>query len=330
MDNYKVTIVKNSPEYIGKKLLLINDKKEKLFQTKDNKYIEIEINLIGELFVYALSTKQEREKINFSLSKIGQIFLGFEEPSVSQMLKYLVLPEMEIERIFNNLRYKYLQTIYLSNLNSPYKYFSSKYNNAFQALAGINVYQGNTKERKPNDYFWSKAGFTQKSKKSISFNKERSELSFILSYLRHSKVNNFNKIYGELIAIKPGFHELTIHNNYFEESSYPKSQDIRSQFFRLLRGIGDLSDIKLNKLPHEINSKSFFSYASCNITEGPFAYRKSMAVSYFEEIRKIKTKNMLKNIDNNFYYLDYNYSEIQTLKDLNNFLLKAKKFIYFM
>jgi len=330
MNNYATTVVKNRAEYVGKKLLLITPDKAALFQTKDGNPIEIEIDSSGELFVYDLSRKYERENIDISLSKLGQMHLGLRDPSVLQMLGYFVLPEMEVERIFNNLRYKYLQAIYISNLNNPDSYFRSQYNNAFQALAGINVYQGNTKERKSNDSFWLSAGFTQKAKDTISFEKERKELSFILAYLRHSKVNNFNRIYGELIAMKPGFHELMIHNNYFEESSYPKGTDIRSQYFRLLRGIGDLSNTKLKALPHEINSKSFFSYASCNVTEGPFVYRKKVSVSYYDEIRKIKSKTMLQDIKNNFYYLDYNHSNVKTLKDLNNFLVEAKKFIYFM
>jgi len=330
MNNYATTVVKNRSEYVGKKLLLITPDKTSLFQTEDSNYIEIEIDPSGKLFVYELSKKHERESIDISLSKLGQIYLGLRDPSMPQMLGYFVLPVMEVERIFNNLRYKYIQSIYISNLDSPDSYFRSQYNNAFQALAGINVYQGNTKERKSNDSFWLNAGFTHKAKDTISFEKERNELSFILSYLRHSKVNDFNRIYGELIAMKPGFHELMIHNNYFEESSYPKGTDIRSQYFRLLRGIGDLSDIGLKTLPHEINSKSFFSYASCNVTEGPLVYRKKVSVSYYEEIRKIKSKTMLQDIKNNFYYLDYNHSNIKTLKDLSHFLVEAKKFIYFI
>jgi hypothetical protein len=60
---------------------------------------------------------------------------------------------MEIERIFNNVRYKYLQAVFLSNFENPQEYFSSQYNRAFQALSGIIVYQGNCAQRKPNESF---------------------------------------------------------------------------------------------------------------------------------------------------------------------------------
>ena len=80
------------------------------------------------------------------------------------MINDLVTPEMEIERIFNNLRYKYLKSIYLSELNNPQKYINAKYNNTFQSLAGINIYQGPIKIRKDNDDFWKEAGFKEPSK----------------------------------------------------------------------------------------------------------------------------------------------------------------------
>lgn len=61
---------------------------------------------------------------------------------------------MEVERIFNNLRYKYLNSIYLSGFLNPSEFIDSKYyNKAFQALAGLNVRQGRAKIKRDNDYF---------------------------------------------------------------------------------------------------------------------------------------------------------------------------------
>lgn len=330
MKDYKTTIVRDRPTYIGKKLLLIGKNKDKLFQTNDNYYMEIEINNYGELFVYKLSEKFERIKIDLSLRKIGENLLELNDPSVPQVLNYLVLPEMEIERIFNNLRYKYLKAIQLSKFNNPNKYICAEYNKSFQALANINVYQGNTKKRKSNDYFWRNEGFTQTAKDNIHFDTEKNELSFIISYLRHLEVDNFNKIYAELIAIKPGFHELLIHDDYFNNNSIPDGSDIRSKVFRLLRGIGKLSDFQISKLPHEINSKNYFTYASCNITEGPFVFRKRTSISYFDEIIKVKSKKDLENLNDNFHYLNYCDNHLNTIQKLNNFLLKAEKFRFFM
>ena len=151
-----------------------------------------------------------------------------------------------------------------------------------------------------------------------------------MSYIRNLNVDNFNKIYAELIAIKPGFHELMIHDDYFDKKSISTGKDTRTQIFRLLRGIGKLSDIKLSKLPHEINGKSFFSYASCNITQGPFVLKKKISVSYFDEIRKIESKEQMHNLKDNFLILDYYHNNINTKEKLAQFLKKAKKFRYFV
>jgi hypothetical protein len=330
MINYKKTIVQDKPDYVGKKLLLITKSKDKLFRTNDGNYIEIEIDNTGDLFVNMVSETMNKQKIEYSLRKIGEKFLGLSDPSVPQVLNYFILPEMEVERIFNNLRYKYLKAIQLSEFVNPNKFISADYNKAFQALADINVYQGNTGNRKRNDSFWKDKGFSETAKNNMDTDVEKKELSFILSYFRKIKVTNFNNVYAELIAIKPGFHELFIHENYFDETAIPKGEEIRSRVFRLLRGIGEISEIELKELPPEINKKSYFTYASCNITEGPFVFRKRISVSYFDEISKIKTKDDLEKLDEKFHYLDYYNCNLDTLEKLNDFLLKAEKFRYFM
>ncbi|HLD54806.1 MAG TPA: hypothetical protein VJB35_00960 [Candidatus Nanoarchaeia archaeon] len=331
MKDYKTTIVCDRPNYVGKRLLLINKNRDKLFKTIDSKYLEIEVDNSGELSVYELSKDLIRVKIDSSLRKIGETFLGLNDPSVPQILNYFILPEMEVERIFNNLRYKYLKAIQLSKFENPNKLINAEYNKSFQALADINVYQGNTQNRQSNDSFWKNAGFTQTTKDNIDFDMEKKELAFIISYFRSLELSNFNKIYSELIAIKPGFHELLIHEDYFNETSIPKDKGIRSKVFRLLKGKGELSELEPNRLlPHEINSKSYFTYASCNITEGPFVFRKSISVSYYDEIRKIKSIKDLEKFKDNFYFLNYCNHELNTIQKLNDFLLKAEKFRYFM
>ena len=158
--------------------------------------------------VFKIRKNMRRTPLNCSLRKIGIEYLGFKDPSVQEMLRYLVLPEMEVERIFNNLRYKYLNSIYLSGLENPSELISARYNKAFQALAGIKVYQGGAKVRKDNDDFWKEAGFKEIARNENDFSRERNDLRFILAYPRSLKPGNFNRFYAELIAIKPGFHEI--------------------------------------------------------------------------------------------------------------------------
>ena len=57
------------------------------------------------------------------------------------MLRYFVRPEMEVERIFNCVRYKYIKAIYLSEFNTLSQLLDARYNKAFQTLAGLSAVQ---------------------------------------------------------------------------------------------------------------------------------------------------------------------------------------------
>ena len=157
------------------------------------------------------------------------------------------------------------------------------YNKAFQTLAGLKVYQGNTKHRKKNDAFWQEAGF-RASTKQLNWEKERQELQEIISLIKKMYTPNYSQIYAELIAIKPGFHEIWLHDDYFKVIL--KGSKSRDHVFRMLHGKGNLLGFSLHKMPAEINKNSYFSYAPCNVTVGPFVFRKNISVSYFDEIRK--------------------------------------------
>jgi len=313
-------------EFIDRSLLLIDSKREKLFKTGEGKYIEVMASPDGKLTVKKVDQSIRKTIVeDMSLRRIGIEFLGLNDPPITQMLKYLVIPEMEVERIFNNMRYKYLQAIDLAGFSNPDKYISADCNKAFQALAGKTVYQGNTSDRKENDRFYKDVGFTDKIRDELELNIEGDEMTFILHYIRYSEQTDYAGIYAELIAIKPGFHELVVHDNYFDESSYPAPDGVRSQVFRMLRGLGELSDLELDGLPHDIKTNSYFTYGSCNVTEGPFVYRKSVSTSYYEKLRKIRSKYNIDRLNNNFHILSY-HNSIRTKKELENLLNRAEPF----
>jgi len=318
------------PEFIDRSFLLIDSKREKLFKTGEGKYIEVMTSPDGKLTVKKVDQSIRKTIVeDMSLRRIGIEFLGLNNPSVPQMLKCLVIPEMEVERIFNNMRYKYLQAIDLAGFSNPDKYISADYNKAFQALAGKTIYQGNTSDRKENDLFYEDAGFTDEVRDELELNIEGDEMTFILHYIRYSEQNDYARIYAELIAIKPGFHELMVHDDYFDESSYPAPDGVRSQVFRMLRGIGELLDLELDGLPRDINTKSYFTYGSCNVTEGPFVYRKSVSTSYYEELQKIRSRSDIDRLNNNFHFLNY-YNSIKTTDEFKNLLDRADKFRGFL
>ena len=114
MHNYSKTIVRNYGEYLGKKLLLANKNRDGLYRNNGS-CVEIEIKPNGDLSACKFQENGEREILPDSLRKIGQDKLELKDPSVKQMLKYLIIPEMEVERIFNSLRYKYLYSLMKAN-----------------------------------------------------------------------------------------------------------------------------------------------------------------------------------------------------------------------
>ncbi|MGC9517471.1 MAG: hypothetical protein ACP5C3_07230 [Methanomicrobiales archaeon] len=327
--NYKSTIIQKNPEYIDKKLLLTDPKRKKLFKTPKNEHIQMRFDKLGNLITHKITDNFDEIPLDYSLEEMGKIFLELNNSTAEKITKYLVIPEMEVERIFNNMRFKYLESIYKSSLENPKEFINAKYNKAFQALAGITVFQGFKKDRKDNDDFWKEAGFKDPSETRICFDNERIELDFIIKYLKSIENDETPRIYAELIAIKPGFHELYIHSDYFDKKSIPTNDEIRSEIFRCLRNKNDLINSKANdlyKFPGDINKKNFMSYAPCNVTEGPFVMRKSVDKSYYDEIRKIRSKNDIEKLKENFYILDYYHEDINSLDDLNNILKKAARF----
>ncbi len=92
--------------------LLADKNKERLFKSDDGAFIQLYSDNSGNLLFHGLSSNFRSEPLNMSLDEIGLNYLKLNNSSTQEVLKYFVTPEMEIERIFNNLRYKYLQFIY--------------------------------------------------------------------------------------------------------------------------------------------------------------------------------------------------------------------------
>ena len=142
-------------------------------------------------------TPSTSRNLPISLKKLGKIYLCSD---CQPILKYFITPEIEIERIFNCLRYKYLQAVHMTNVANPERYLHFSYNKAFQSLAGLKVYQGNPPIRKANDDFWREAGFAGEAKE-LDWQKERGELKAILNLLKVITPRPVTRMYAELIAI---------------------------------------------------------------------------------------------------------------------------------
>jgi hypothetical protein len=263
------------------------------------------------------------------LRGVGERYLNLKDPQLNTVLKYLVTPEMEVERIFNCLRFKYLNAIYLSKFENPQQFITYKYNKAFQTLSGLTIYQGNPPQRRVNDSYWQDAGFTTEARDQ-NWQKEHHDMQRVIAILKRISTQPLTRLYAELIAIKPGFHELYVHHNYFERSTMPRGKSPRDEVFRLLRNVGDISALSLNRLPAEINKNNYISYAPCNVTEGPFVCRKRPSVSYVTEIQQITSKDRIHELEDSFHILDYYRHDLSTREKLAEFLVMAKPFCAFM
>lgn len=310
-----------------KSLVFTNLPRDGLLVSPDSSSCLIATYDAGELHVTKVN-HETRHETRLSLTDISKRYFNLAQPSAQDMLPYLVTPEMEVERIFNSLRYKYLLAVHLSKVPNPKPYLHYSYNKAFQAVAGLKVYQGNPPVRKANDDFWREAGFTAEAN-GLDWRKEQEELKRILTLLKIISRKSISRVYAELIAIKPGFHELYLHRDYFDADTIPTGISPRDQVFRMLRNKDELCSLALDEFPREMNKRDYFGYAPCNVTEGPFVFRKSHDVSYFDEIRRIRTKRQIRSLKDKFHILDYYRHDLSTQDKLEKFLELAEPFCRF-
>ena len=198
-------------------------------------------------------------------------------------------PITRIEQIFNRLRWKYLRGIDCSpNLReAPFQAISAKWNWAFLTLAGITVRQKPDRPRQENDWFWQSKGFDPSARHDLDWHVEREELGLALRDLVQDTAATATTNYPELIALKPGFHEAWLHDD-FPNDTHEGPEQPRGRIFAILRGSPlDLMDLN-GSFPSGLrNADEFLSYAPCSVTEGPFVQRKGPDVSYVTELKRV-------------------------------------------
>ena len=337
--NYKITVLANHNEYVGKKLLLVNQEKTGLFRgVNPNEYtIEVKIDSKGHLSVFKIDNDFKRNKEHISLRALGRNYLGLEDLSVPQMLKFLVTPEMEVERIFNCIRYKYLDSL-RHGVKAPGDYITAECNELFKALSRF-PFRGIKKKnlRKKHRQILRKHGFPTGQRMDLC--KEQKEFKFIIQYMRdicfNSEAKGKNKVdlYKELIAIKPGAHEIfmDINNDGEHWDDYSPEPGPISKFnvLKMLHNVYKKEiRIDISKVNHDIKFPSYLTYSTCYITEGPFIFRKSIKNNYFKDLRTIKKGNDIMGFKLKFYYLDYFGMEanLSDEKKLDDFLKSAARF----
>jgi hypothetical protein len=266
--------------------------------------IEIEFDKNGNLIVCKIGIGKEVKRskpLEISLRGLGIKYYGLEDPSVPKMLKYVIIPEMEVERIFNSLRLKYLTAIF-EGVKKPIDYINAHFNKLFKALAGLSL--RNDPGKKHAIKLLNDEGFKMNQMPIIDLEDEKKELGDILKYLFYVHKNDISQLYRELIAIKPGFHEIWLdlkheagHGEALKENT---KKDRRTLILKEIHKQIKHSNITNSKIKSEINRNSFMTYATCNITEGPLVYRKKVDISYYEQLSKAPN-----NLDGNFVIGDY-------------------------
>lgn len=195
-------------------------------------------------------------------------------------------PLSRVEFVLNRLRWKYLRAIALSPAlrSEPAKALSSEFNTAFQSLVGVEVDLEVGPPVAPHECFWMRRGFDPRAKHELGWEQDRRHLTDAIEDLLLQSEHKGTANYAEFIAMKPGFHEAWLHDNFpFDVTESLKTP--RGRVFATLRGnsIGlmDRDGLYTEDLH---NPDAYLGYAACAITQGPFVRRKTSDVSYFREL----------------------------------------------
>jgi hypothetical protein len=303
-----------APESEFKKLLLLDHKREKLY-CKDGNLIEVEFSQDDRLTVYQVSITKRVKRMAvgvMSLQELGIKYLGLEDPS--EILQHLILPVMEIERIFNSIRYKWVKTI-LGGKREPKEYINASFNPLFKALAGFPL--RNDPGRRQAMKLVAEEGFKVEDLPIIDLSVEKHEMGLIITYLFDVFSNDLSRLYKSLLSIKPAFHERYMDFYYFDYAHLEGLEDSlrddrRTRVLQEIHGLRKPQAVKdLNTISREIMVPHFITYATCAIVEGPAAYRLRLDVSYYEQLRKGES-----NLQDHFLIFDY-FGRPITEMDLN-------------
>ncbi len=228
-----------------------------------------------------------------SLRGLGRQVFGWGDPSVPAVLSRLVTPEMEIERIFNCYRHKYVRS--LASREQPREWVAERLtscggNDLFTALIG-GTFRGDTGGVRRQRVL-AQHGFGSKPLPE-NFDTEAVELQRAVRLLLDDprESNRRDGSYRELLAIKPGFHERWYlpqvhvqHNKDVlceamrrKEKHQQVTTDLRRAIVLLsFHGVNNDEILDLKTVRQEMSRYRQFS--QCHATEGPCFARKCAKV----------------------------------------------------
>ena len=182
-----------------------------------------------------------------------------------------------VELHLNRLRWLYLRAIALSPRlrDAPAQALSVPFNGAFLSLAGV--------DQTPA---WQHVGFAPEARYGLDWGGVRRDLAAALAVL--SQQPNTTAIQAEVLALKPGFHEAWVHEEFpWDVQEGPET--LRGRVFAVLRG-SPLARLEVGDDPRTLaDAQAFLRYAPCAVTEGPLVRRRGPAVSYLTVLSRVGT-----------------------------------------
>jgi hypothetical protein len=139
----------------------------------------------------------------------------------------------------------------------------------------------------PDDRHWINRGFDIKAKHEIDWQVERDSLARAVEGLFECHDSDPTLTYAELIALKPGFHEVWHHESLaIKATENPDSH--RGRVFARIYGNSVPLKEALGIYPPDVSHpEDYQGFAGCAVTEGPIVRRRSPEVSYFTELCRI-------------------------------------------
>lgn len=298
-----------------KKLLLTDRNRERLYYNDGSHLIEVEFVEHGNLAVSKVNVQGKIKRISMgkmSLSELSARYLESEEPT--EILKYMVSPFQEAQRVFNSIRYKWCKAILKGKKES--QYYAGK-NALLRILSGLPL-RNDPKGMRAKKLAIAE-GFDVDALPLMDISREKQEMRVILKYLFDVFSNDLQGMYRELIAIKPGFHEIWADNNWADDGHIeglresPYKDRRRERVLREIHNlVGPAPRLDLTNITYELNIPAVLTFAPCNVTEGPFMYRKRNDVSCYQLLRDREKVNL----SDHFFIYDYWGKDIKE-KDLD-------------
>lgn len=282
--DYKKTVLVDRPEYSGRWLFVASPAENGILLSNGEPVSVFIDPTSGEASFTSTSAP--------SLRALGQEIFGWDDPSVPTVLSRLVTGEMELERVLNVYRYKYVKA--LASISQKRDWIaprlSSLHNDLFTALIGGH-FRGDKGGARRRDTLVQN-GFEPKDL-PVNFEHEHMELRRAIDLLKleAAQLNRMDDFYREIIAVKPGFHErwfepkshmfanekILLDSRMKEQQSGKTGANLRRTRVLLeLHGRPQVATLDVKTVSSEL--AHYHQYSQCHATEGPCFMRRSASI----------------------------------------------------